>query len=227
MDLLQRSAQFDLADHQAHRQRIKAEIEASKRLEPMFVWLASWSAHWKTYKRMMSLNSLRPNPGKPQHGSGQSDPPPIPADFPGLQRFNRVCRRANAGDVSAQAQLDHWLDDFPGLLSDATDFVAVAQAELIDFLSGGSEETKALLRARIDRQSTELQGMTRDDPLLKLYADVIMLAFFDLLRCSTAAARRIDTVKTATYWDRAAERAQKRWRQVSDAFRKVRPKGHQ
>ena len=142
----------------------------------------------------------------------------MPSDFPGLHRFNEVCRRANRGDENAKAQLKRWVDAMPGMLDGVTDIIAVARGQLIDFLAGDSAETKALLDLRIDDRSSELADDAGGDPLSRLCADVVLLVYMDLLRCTTAAIRPVDTTKSARYWESAADRSERRWVRVEKAF---------
>ncbi len=203
-----------LADAEAtdQRNRVRREIQSSKQIEPKLCRLVRWTKRWKVLTRLHALDrDHRMN----DFNASSNDPS---VTFPGLQRFLKTCRSANEGDSSAKQQLQAWLDAVPGMLAEATDMIAIARRELITFLAGDSAETKALLDLRIGEMSSQLAEQAGDDPLSRLYADAVLITYFDLLRCTTAAIRPIDETKSAKYWDVAAGRAEFRWIRMEKAF---------
>jgi len=218
VDFFQRTKDLNDADDAAAKAQRRDEITQSKQLEPHLESLAKWSNHWKVLRKLVQRVRDCPDPDQPTPLSRTAGTFNVPDHFPGIKRFAEHCRKANKGDQDAKAQIQRWTDAVPGLLDDATSHIHLARCLLIDFLARDSAETRALLDLRLDEVSADLIGQAGDDPLLRLYADAVILCYFDLMRCSVAGSRVTDDTKSAKYWDQATNRTQRRWIQITRAF---------
>lgn len=210
--------QLGLADQRARRKKHKDEIERDRTLEATFGRLDSLSKNWKIIHRLTRLPLPAPQPidMKKRKAKLASSKLPTPS------QFSETCRLANGGDQAAKRQLDRWISRIPGHLSKATDLLAIAESQLVDFLSHGSQETEALIRRKIAKTSSDLQSLVPGDPLANLHADALTLAWMDLMRCQLGAMRPFEDAKNATYWDAAADRTSRRWDRLEKAFGRYR-----
>ena len=140
------------------------------------------------------------------------------SSFPTMHQFTAACRLADDGDEDANRKLDSWSAAVPGLIHEATDFVAIARRHLIDFLAGESQESIAALQRKMDELSAALQSQADDDPLARLFADAVTVAAIDHMRSLIASLRSIDETATANYWDRASDRTQRRFIRIAKAY---------
>ena len=217
--LLTADHQLALADRRARRKKHQTEIELDKKLAETFVRVEAWSANWKVIHRL----TLLPQPKVMKNPKADVRSSKLPA----LHRFLETCRLVNGGDQDAIRQLNSWLAEIPGHLSEATDLLAIAESQLIKLLSPtGSPETEALVRRNIAQTSADLQSLVKGDPLAKMHADAVAIAWLDFMRCQLAAIGAYEDTKTANYWNAAADRALRRWGRVEEAFGEYRKHWH-
>ncbi len=216
--LLTADHQLALADRRARRKKHQTEIELDKKLAETFVRVEAWSANWKVIHRL----TLLPQPKVMKNPKADVRSSKLPA----LHRFLETCRLVNGGDQDALRQLDTWLAEIPGHLSEATDLLAIAELQLVKLLSQGSPETEALVRQDLAQTSAELQSLVNGDPLAKMHADAVAMVWMDFMRCQLAAIGAYEDTKTAKYWDGAADRSLRRWKQADKAFSRYRNVWH-
>jgi hypothetical protein len=210
VSLLTADHQLALADQRASRQQNQAEIELDKKMAASFDRIVDWSKNWKFIYRLTRLPQAK--------DMRTNKPDTTPSKLPTLHRFTQTCRLANEGDQDAISQLDHWIAEIPGLLSEATNLVRIAESQLVDFLAQGSPETEAIVRRHIAQTSADLQLLVKGDSLAKLHADALTMVWMDMMRCQLGAMRLFEDSKTAKYWDAAADRATRRWGRVEKSF---------
>jgi hypothetical protein len=136
--------------------------------------------------------------------------------------LQRVSALAAAGDQMASQQMDCWCRDFPELLEAATDLTGLVRQQVIEFLSGDSPVTAELIKRKLDDATSSLTAELLPDPLAKLMAEAVTVAWYDFMRCQLASQRIIGDAKSAKYWDRACDNSQRRWLSISTAFEQFR-----
>ena len=212
--MLIRGQQLAKADRIARRKKHRSEIEGDKKLTDLFDRIVDWAANWKVIHLLSQLPQTKDMKNHKADGSS--------TEIPGLHHFLAMCKLANAGDQDAIRQLDIWLAKLPGHLSEATDLLATAELQLIQFLAKGSPETEASVRQQISQNSAILQSLVNGDPLAKMHADAVAIVWLDFMRCQLTAIRAVADTKSAKYWDAAADRALRRWERVDGAFAQYR-----
>ncbi|MCR9209718.1 MAG: hypothetical protein NXI28_15910 [bacterium] len=213
VDVSSREARLSKATAVAHRLRVDAEMVNVKRDEHHFIKIAQASSGWKVLVRIINLRST---PARLLRMSTVPTP-----DLPKLQEFTRVCRLANQGDEAATTQLREWVSVAPELFAKATNALELARETLLGGLAGEAPETLALLRVRLEQEADELVHATEDEPLIKHFAETVVLAKMDLVRCQLAGLRPNLGIRAMRYWEGAIARSQKRWANVSKAFQQA------
>ncbi|MCM2370383.1 hypothetical protein [Aporhodopirellula aestuarii] len=192
---------------------INAEVEKAKQTEAHFIKIVQTSRCWKVLLRIINL----------QPATAETLPmsTPLSSELPKLHLLSETCRLANQGDEAAAAKLNQWINAAPELFSKATDALELARETLVRDLAGESAETEALLRSKLQRDADELINSMEDDPLIRHYAETVILAKMDLVRCEFAGLRSNLSISVRRYWEGALTRAQLRWIKLNKAFRQA------
>ncbi|TWT51391.1 hypothetical protein Pla22_41690 [Rubripirellula amarantea] len=193
------------AYHEACAAEKADDIEASKSLE----WLCQWSSQWKVLRQIYEQD---------MHSKQAAPTTTFRLELPGLHKFKDTCRRAQDGDADAQQLLDAWIAESPELLAEATDMIAVTREYLVGFVSSASSETSMLWQKRIDSDTSAILEDAGDDRLSRMFAEVAVLAWLDVMRCSLMPSLAGDDLKRSSYWGSVLRQSQKRWLKVSTAF---------
>lgn len=193
------------------RSQRRREIAAHKCDEPTLIELVGRIKFWKTLRKLRAMKM------ETTQSTWTAEPPRLPS----LQRFNLVCRRAEAGDSVAKLELHQWLRDYPVWLNEVTDLLAIAQDQVIDALAGDDSATKVLLRERLKSDASEIDKLRGDDPLMRIFAEIVVLASLDAKRCQVMALRKDGELVSRKYWASAADRAMKRFERLVPAFQKA------
>lgn len=199
------------ADALARKAELTDEIEHSKLIDARLTRIATWSSDWEVLSRIVAL--------KPDGIVAMHTPTEHSLDLPKPQQFTRICRLAKQGDAEAVNSLNEWLDASPQMVTEATDFLEVARVTLVGGLSLESPESEALMIARLRLEAESIVDSVVDTPLNRLYADAVVLAWMDVVRCDFAGLRSNLSIHDRRYWESARGRALKRWGQVLNAFR--------
>ncbi|MCM2371901.1 hypothetical protein [Aporhodopirellula aestuarii] len=196
------------ANELAHREACCRERDNDIAANISLEWLSEWSTNWKVIRQM----------GELEMHSQSTAPPKADKKMPGLHKFKEVCRLAESGDVDARAQLDSWIAAQPEILREATDMIAVSREHLLQFVGSASPENVALWRCRLDADTTEILGSAENDPLSRMYAEVVVIAWMDLMRCWIMPSVTGQDEKRSAYWGSAVERAHGRWTKIYQAW---------
>lgn len=194
----------ELAYREACDREQEIDIAASKSLD----WLCQWSSRWK----VILLLREREMHSKPTVTTASGQKPP------GLHKFTSTCRLAEKGDDDAQRQVDAWIAETSEILNDATDIMAIARDHLMRFVGSASAEDSLLWQKRIDMDISAILREAGDDPLTRMYAEVVVLAMLDVMRSSLMPYLAGGDMKRSTYWGKAMDHAQRRWTKITKAF---------
>ena len=78
--------------------------------------------------------------------------------------------------------------------------IAIVREYLIQFVCSASSESSALWQCRINTDVTAILSVAGDDPLSQMYAEVIVLAWLDVMRCSIMPSLPGQDVKRSSHW---------------------------
>ncbi len=208
-----RDERLQKATTAARGDEINAEMEKARQTEAQLIQIAQFSGCWRVLLRIISL------PPSPANILPMSTQPS--SELPKLHRLTETCRLANQGDGAAAAKLNEWINSAPEIFAKATDALELARETLVQDFAGESPETEALFRIKLQREADELLDSVGDDPLIRHYADTMVLAKMDLVRCELAGLRSNLSISVRRYWEGALKRAQLRWIKLNKAFRQA------
>ncbi|WP_404308171.1 hypothetical protein [Neorhodopirellula lusitana] len=211
VDMFVREERLRKATAAARKTEINIEMEEAKQTEALLIQVAKLSSHWKVFYR---ITNLQPVPVKALAMSNT-----LPPELPKLHRLAEICRLANQANEDAAIKLNRWINDAPDLFARATDVLGLARDAMIQDITGGEAETEALLRAKLERDAAELVDSVQGDPLLRHYAETVVLAKLDVARCELAGLRPNLGIRIMKYWEVALARAQSRFIKLEKAFR--------
>ncbi len=143
-----------------------------------------------------------------------------PEMAPTEREFRSLCQAADAGDPAAAAQLAAVLDQVPDVVAGMTDLLAAARRIVVDFIADGSQVVAEATNRTIDSHMRLLVDETCDDPLGKMYAEIVAVAWLDAMRCAVGSARGSSSQRASTFWSGAASRSATRFARIASGYRK-------
>jgi hypothetical protein len=141
--------------------------------------------------------------------------------LPARKDFRRLSKAADQGDKMAAKKLDEACSASKKLMESFSDFVSMAKWMVAKQFSQGNMMQVKSIQAKAEQQEADLAKRAGDDPLLKMHAEIVVVAYIDAMRCALLAAHQYDFKTEAEHFQRLADRSAKRFTKISGDFAKL------
>lgn len=140
--------------------------------------------------------------------------------IPTQREFQSLCKAAEEGDPAAIEQLNGVLRQVPEVVAGLTDLVSAGRRLVIEYLANDSVVANMAFNQKIGHQIDLLIQDNADDPLGRLFAEVVAVAYLDALRSSLGSTRHLSSQRASKQWSGASNRSATRFDRIASAYRK-------